>query len=109
MLIDNAASEVRCVLQLRKIRRRVRPWIAMVAAYAFALQLLLTGVAAAQVAATGSLPGDLLVICHSGDGQASDQDGTGKTPLAQSPCALCTLTSAPCAIPSTTVPSFFGG
>jgi hypothetical protein len=70
----------------------------MVAAYAFVLQLLLTGVAAAQVAAGKSPEGDLFVICHGGDGPAGDQNGPGKTPLAQSPCALCTLTSAPCAI-----------
>jgi hypothetical protein len=68
----------------------------MVTAYAFALQLLVSGVAAAQMAAD-SPSGDLFVICHGTDGPTGDDD-TGKTPLAQLPCALCTLTSAPCAI-----------
>jgi hypothetical protein len=76
----------------------MRPWIAMAAAYALALQLLLTGMAAAHAVASTDASGDLFVICHStGDGAAGDQDGTGKQ-LPQSPCALCTLTSASCAI-----------
>jgi hypothetical protein len=70
----------------------------MVAAYALALQLLLTGLAAAhQVAASGdAAAGDLFVICHAGDGPSGDADGTGKLP--RSTCVLCTLTSTACAI-----------
>jgi hypothetical protein len=78
----------------------MRPWIAMVAAYALALQLLVTGIAAAQMMAAGEVPADsVFAICHSGgDGLAGDQDGTGKAPQPQAPCALCTLTSAAVAI-----------
>jgi hypothetical protein len=69
----------------------------MVTAYTFALQLLVAGIAAAQMAADWPA-GDLFVICHGNDGPTGDGDGTGKAPLAQLTCALCTLISAPCAI-----------
>jgi hypothetical protein len=43
--------------------------------------------------------GGLFAICHgAGDNAAGDQDGTGKPPLPRSPCVLCTLTSAACAV-----------
>jgi hypothetical protein len=72
----------------------------MVAAYALALQLLLTGIAAAHAVTTTESPGgDLFVICHAGgDGPAGDQDGTGKPPAPRSSCVLCTLTSTSCAV-----------
>jgi hypothetical protein len=75
----------------------------MVTAYALALQLLLTGIAAAHMTAPADASADgLFAICHSsGDGLASDQDGTGKAPQPQAPCALCTLTSTAQAILST--------
>jgi hypothetical protein len=94
------AGEVCSVWQLTKTRRRMRPWIAMVTAYALALQLLLTGVAAAHMMAPADASADgLFAICHSsGDGLAGDQDGTGKAPQPQAPCALCTLTSTAQAI-----------
>lgn len=77
----------------------MRPWIAVVAAYALAFQLLLTGMAAAQaVAGPDASAGSLFAICHgAGDSGAGDQDGTGKQ-LPQSPCVLCTLTSASCVV-----------
>jgi hypothetical protein len=76
----------------------MRPWIAMAAAYALALQLLLTGIAAAHAVASTDAPGDLFAICHgAGNGAAGDQDGTGKQ-LPQSACVLCTLTSAASAV-----------
>jgi hypothetical protein len=92
-------GEVRSVLHLGRDRRRVRPWIAMMAAYALALQLLLTGIAAAHAVAADEAPaGDLFVVCHgSGDSPAVDQDGTAKPPVSRSSCVLCTLTSASCA------------
>jgi hypothetical protein len=86
------------VLELRKYRSRMRPWIAMVAAYALALQVLLSGIAGAHAMATSSLSGELFVICHgSGDGPADSQN-VPDTPRPATPCVLCTLTSAPCAI-----------
>ena len=82
----------------RKSATRMRPWIATVTAYALALQVLLTGVAAGHW-----MPGDnasgtsLFVICH-GDGLSDGQDLPDKQPLVQSPCIFCTLAKAPCAI-----------
>ena len=79
-------------------RNRMRPWIASVAAYALALQVLLTGVAAGHFMAAGDASASsLFVICH-GNGSSDDQELPGKTPLARSPCILCTLAKAPCAI-----------
>jgi hypothetical protein len=76
----------------------MRPWIATVAGYALALQVLLTGVAAGHVMAAGDASAStLFVICH-GNGSSDDQDLPGKEPLARSPCILCTLAKAPCAI-----------
>jgi hypothetical protein len=76
----------------------MRPWIAAVAAYALALQVLLTGVAAGHFMAAGdTLASSPFVICH-GNGSPDDQDLPGKEPLARSPCILCTLAKTPCAI-----------
>jgi hypothetical protein len=86
------------VLKRRNARSRLRPWIAAVAAYALALQVLLTGVAAGHVMAAGDTSASSpFVICH-GNSSLDDQDLPGKEPLARSPCILCTLAKAPCAI-----------
>jgi len=86
------------VLKRRNARNRMRPWIATVAACALALQVLLTGVAAGHFMAAGDASASsLFVICH-GNGSSDDQDLPGKEPLARSPCMLCTLAKAPCAI-----------
>ena len=86
--------------QLSKARRCVRPWIAIVAVYALALQVLLSGLAAGHfMAVAHASAGDLFAICH-GAGAASpdDQQLPDNQPLPQSPCVLCTLTNAPSAI-----------
>jgi hypothetical protein len=76
----------------------MRPWIATVAAYALALQVLLTGVAAGHLTAAGDASASSpFVICH-GNSSSNDQDLPSKEPLARSPCMLCTLAKAPCAI-----------
>jgi hypothetical protein len=76
----------------------MRPWIATVAAYALALQVLLTGMAAGHFMAAGDASASSpFVICH-GNGSSDDQELPGKEPLARSPCMLCTLAKAPCAI-----------
>ena len=86
------------MLKGRNARNRMRPWIATVAAHALALQVLLTGVAAGHFMAAGDASASsLFVICH-GNGSSDDQDLPGKAPLARSPCILCTLAKAPCAI-----------
>jgi hypothetical protein len=86
------------VLELRKYRSRMRPWIAMVAAYALALQVLLSGMAGAHAMAAGSLSGDLFVICHGSGDAPADNQNVPDTPRPATPCVLCTLTNAPCAI-----------
>ena len=87
------------MLTVRKARKPVRPLIAIVAAYALALQVLLSGLAGAHAMAAGPLSGDLFVICHgSGGGSAEDQNLPDKPPLPNPPCVLCTLTNAPSAI-----------
>jgi hypothetical protein len=81
----------------RNARSRMRPWVATVAAYALALQVLLTGLAAGHfMAAGGASASSLFVICH-GNG-SNNQDLPDKQPLAQSPCILCTLAKASCAV-----------
>ena len=86
------------MLKGRNAGSRMRPWIATVAAYALALQVLLTGVAAGHLMAAGDASASsLFVICHS-NSSTNDQGLPGKEPLARSPCMLCTLAKAPCAI-----------
>ena len=86
------------MLKWRNARNRMRPWIAAVAAYALALQGLLTGVAAGHFKAAGDASASsLFVICH-GNSSSDDRDLPGKEPLARSPCMLCTLAKTPCAI-----------
>jgi hypothetical protein len=98
-MLSRKAGGGSSVLKLRKSRSSMRPWIAMVAAYALALQMLLSGLAGAHAMAAGSGAGELFVICHgSGDGPADGQDLPDQSPRPASPCVLCTLTQPPCAI-----------
>lgn len=91
------------MFELRKCRGCLRPWVAVVVAYALALQVLLSGFTGAHAMASGPLAGDLFVICHgSGDGAVDGQDAPDSVPLPTPPCFLCTLTAAPCALPPDT-------
>jgi len=86
------------VLKRRNALNRMRPWIATVAAYALALQVLLTGVAAGHLMTAGDASASsLFVICH-GNSSSDNQELPDKEPLARSPCILCTLAKAPCVI-----------
>jgi hypothetical protein len=86
------------VCKRRKSATRMRPWIATVTAFALALHVLLTGVAAGHAMPGGNETGTgQFVICH-GDGSFDGQDLPDKQPLAQPPCIFCTLGKAPCAI-----------
>ena len=86
------------MLTWRNAQSRMRPWVATVAAYALALQVLLTGFAAGHFMAAGDASASsLFAICH-GNGPSDNQELPDKQPLAQSPCILCTLAKAPCAI-----------
>jgi hypothetical protein len=76
----------------------MRPWIAVVAAYALGLQVLLTGLAVGHsIGAGNGYDSGLFVVCH-GDGSSDKQEVPGKEPLAGSPCVFCTLAKASCAI-----------
>ena len=91
------------MLRMRKADICLRPWIAMVSAYALALQLLLSGVLASElVAADNVSPGTQFYICHGSDGGADgEQDGAGKPPGHQAPCVLCVLANgSPAILPS---------
>jgi hypothetical protein len=73
--------------------------MAMVAAYALAFQLLLSGFAAGHFMATSDASlSDPFVVCHGGGVSPSDRQDVPAKPLAQVPCVLCTLTQAACAI-----------
>jgi hypothetical protein len=84
------------VLGLSRARPRVRPWMAVIAAYAVGLQLLLTGVVASHMAVGAPMAADAFVTClgsDEGDGhERSDQ------PLQLASCVLCVATIASPAI-----------
>jgi Protein of unknown function (DUF2946) len=92
--------EVRFMLRPLRARRGMRSWVAMVAAYALALQVLLSGLAAGGLlAAADASAGELFVICHgSGNGPSNDQGLPDDPQLPHAPCVLCTLAQAPCAV-----------
>lgn len=72
---------------LRHFARKGRPWIAMIAAYAVALQMLLAAAVAGQTALAA--PGDALPICY-GAAATTDAPGHGdRTPVHPSACVLC--------------------
>jgi hypothetical protein len=77
------------VTDLRHIKRKGRPWIAMMAAYAIALQMMLSAAVASQMEATpssGPFP-----ICY-GAGLSNDGSGQGDTALVhQASCVLCSM------------------
>jgi hypothetical protein len=80
------------------IGSRMRPWIAVIAAYALGFQVLLTGLSVGHsIAAGNGYDSGPFVICH-GDSSSEKQDLPGKEPLAGSPCVFCTLVKASCAI-----------
>ena len=89
--------------RLRNARIRLRPWIAMAAAYAFALQILLSGVLTSQLAAAdnGSAGGQFF-ICHGSDGSPDDGlGGAGQPQGHQPPCLLCVLAGgSPAVLPA---------
>jgi hypothetical protein len=72
---------------LRHLARKGRPWIAMIAAYAVALQMLLAAAVAGQMAAAA--PGEASPICY-GLTAPTDAPGHGdQAPVHQAACILC--------------------
>ena len=67
--------------------RRIQPWIAMAAAYAVALQLVLTAFGGPMHAAEG-VAGDAFVVCLNSHDNGGDP---GQLPVHKSPCVLCAM------------------
>jgi hypothetical protein len=90
------------VRRFRQARMRMRPWIAMAAAFALALQVLLGGILATQAEAAGVSPDSPFVICYGSDSAApADHGDTGKAPAKHLQCVLCTLAKLSHAIVAT--------
>ena len=66
--------------------RRIRPWVALAAAYAVALQMVVTAFIGPMHAADG-IAGDAFVVCLNSDG-GSDP---GQLPVHKAPCVLCAM------------------
>jgi hypothetical protein len=83
-----------------KSRARLRPVIAVAAAYLVALQMMLTGLAASHLGVAGDpSSGGVFITCLGhGAGSDSDQGGTGQRPVDEAPCGLCSLAAGSCAI-----------
>lgn len=73
---------------LSRLRYGLRAWVALMAAYAFALQMLFTGMIAAQSAAAA--PADPFAICYSSDKATDGGHNTG-APVAHQTCIVCTV------------------
>jgi hypothetical protein len=72
------------------VQSRMRPWIAITAAFAVALQMLLAGLAdlSAHAAATSADPA--FILCSgNGDGASQDHGGSGTVPGHSAFCTLC--------------------
>jgi hypothetical protein len=77
----------------------MRPWIAMAAAFALALQILLGGVLASQAEAAGASPDSPFVICLGSDSSGpAEHGGSGEAPAKHLSCVLCTLAKSSSAI-----------
>ena len=70
--------------------RRIRPWVAMAAAYAVALQLVLTAFGGPMHAVEG-VAGDAFVVCLNGHDNGGGPD---QLPVHKSPCVLCAMAQA---------------
>jgi hypothetical protein len=89
------------VVRFWRSRARLRPLIAVAAAYLVVLQMLLTGLGASHLGVAGnSSSGDVFITClgHGVGPDAGDQGGSGQRPVDQAPCVFCTLAAGGCAI-----------
>jgi hypothetical protein len=77
---------------------KLRTWVALVAAYAFALQAILTGLATAQM--TAAAGGDLSAICLSMGG---DGEKPASAPLSHQSCVVVCATTAAVSLPAQAV------
>ena len=79
--------------KLSRAHARVRPWIAVIAAYAVGLQLLLTGLVASHMAAGAPMSAETCL----GSDKGGDNQGSGQ-PVDRASCVLCVATIASPAI-----------
>lgn len=80
---------------------RRRPWIALAAVYALALQVLFSGLLIGQLGAASIASDGLSAICATHSGSA-DADGTGQSqsPSGHDPiCVFCTAAGSPAVLP----------
>jgi len=84
--------------------RKWRAWVGVVAAYALALQTLLTAVVATRMAAA---PSDSFTICLANSDQSDDQhQPTGTTHPAHQTCIICSYASTAAVPPSAVTIAF---
>lgn len=80
------------VATARIFRLHARPWLALVAAYALALQAILGGALGNFDTVSPSAFGDAFIICHGADGSnALPDDGSGQKPSHHEHCLPCCL------------------
>jgi hypothetical protein len=90
------------VARFRSSQARMRPWIAMVAAYALVLQMLLAGIAASDMAAAEADPlGQSFTVCLGGDAAPVNDDNQLPAPVHHQHCVLCTIATGSAAIEPT--------
>ena len=90
MLLDNSQGSM--ALALFRRRSAVRAWVAVATAYAFALQLLLTGIVLTQMTVGASA--DPFVICSSDAGSPDGSHGGNGSHAAHQACAICSFASS---------------
>lgn len=75
---------------LQRTKGRLRALVAVAAAYAFVLQLLLTGILATQMAAASAASADPFAICYSGASAEGEHNGAG-APATHQTCYVCAV------------------
>src|SRR2546427_5315112 len=96
MLLNDRQGSV--VLARFRRRSTFRAWVALAASYAFALQLLLTGIVATQMTAGSSA--DPFVICTADPGSPDGSHGGNGTDAAHDACAICAFASSISLLPA---------
>lgn len=94
-----ATPMTRAWQQKTRLRQNVRSCIAMAAAYLFALQGILGGVALSHMAAAAGESGLQTVICYGSGQPAAGETAPEKAPVRQLACAVCTLAFASATVP----------
>jgi hypothetical protein len=76
---------------LQRAKGGLRTMVAIAAAYAFALQLLLTGILATQMAVASAASADPFAICYSGTPAGGEHNGAGTPTAHQTCCNVCAV------------------